>query len=177
MPVVGRLGGAVGGPAALFAELERAVRGGAARPRLSFEGALFSSGVPARKPDGGMKDGGGALLLNGGGGVLVDIGGGVPLTDLGPARGGGGVAVLGAVFSAPGFLLTHRFRSGSYTKLLASPNLALMGLFGADMSGGGDSVFLPPPNHPEKPQLFLGVACTAARFAMMCKSKMKIGRR
>lgn len=161
--VVGRLGGPVGGPAVLL-ELDGAVRGGA-RPRLSFEGALFSSGVPARKLGGGIKDGGGALLLSGGGGVPIDAGGGgVPLTDRGPARGGGGVAVLGAVFSAPGFLLTQRLRSGSYTKLLASPSLALMGLLVA-RSGGGDSAFL-PPNHPEKPQLFLVEAWAAARFAI-----------
>jgi len=108
MLVVGLLGGAL---ALLVLETDRAIAGGA-RPRLSVDACFISSGVPART-FGGMS-GGGALLLviKGGGGVPVG-GGGVPDTDRGPALGGGGVAVLAGVFSAPGFLLTHRFRSGS----------------------------------------------------------------
>lgn len=71
------------------------------------------------------------------------------------ALGGGGVAVLAGTISAPGFLLTHRFKSGSYTKLLASPSFARIGLPGDwSPAGGGVSAFL--PNHPEKPQPFLG---------------------
>lgn len=155
MLVAGLLGGALGGPPMLVLEADRIIGGGAIRD--SVEGLLDSSGV-ADRILGGIR-GGGALLLvvNGGGGVPMG-GGGVPDTDRGPALGGGGVAVLGAVFSAPGFLLIHRFRSGSYTKLLASPSLARIGLPGDDDSAGeGDSAFFPPPHHPEKPQPFLAV--------------------
>jgi hypothetical protein len=108
MLVVGRLGGAL---ALLVLETDRVMAGGA-RPRLSEDDAFVSSGVPART-FGGI-NGGGALLLEikGGGGVPVG-GGGVPETERGPALGGGGVAVLAGVFSAPGFLLIHRLRSGS----------------------------------------------------------------
>lgn len=42
----------------------------------------------------------------------------------GPARGGGGVAVLASTASDPAFLLIQRFSSGSYTKDDASPSLA-----------------------------------------------------
>jgi hypothetical protein len=108
--VVGRLGGAL---ALLVLETDRVMTGGARpRLRLSEDDAFVSSGVPART-FGGIS-GGGALLLEikGGGGVPVG-GGGVPETERGPALGGGGVAVLAGVFSAPGFLLIHRLRSGS----------------------------------------------------------------
>jgi hypothetical protein len=64
----------------------------------------------------------------------VDLGSiaGEPLTLRGgPALGGGGVADGPSwAPSFPAFLLTHLFNSGSYTKLLSSPNLALIGLFG-----------------------------------------------
>jgi len=60
--------------------------------------SLIGGGVP--------RDGGGAeIAIGGADAVLV---GGVLA-----ARGGGGVAVLVGVFSAPGFLLTQRFNSGS----------------------------------------------------------------
>lgn len=77
--------------------------------------------------------------------------------------GGGGVAFLASVFSAPAFLLIHRLSSGSYTKLLCSPSLALIGLF----AGSGLS-FLPPPppNQLVKPQPFLApfsAACSAIK--------------
>lgn len=54
------------------------------------------------------------LLMGGpleGGGVPLPIGGGVPLRDA--ARGGGGVALLAGVMSAPAFLFTQRLASGS----------------------------------------------------------------
>lgn len=163
MLVVGRLGGAL---ALLVLETDRAIAGGA-RPRLSVDACLDSSGVPARTL-GGMR-GGGALLLvtKGGGGVPVG-GGGVPETERGPALGGGGVAVLAGVFSAPGFLLTHRFSSGSYTKLLASPSFARMGLPGEESPDEVCSrgAFLLPPNQPPKPQPFLDDCWAAARLAV-----------
>jgi hypothetical protein len=120
MLVVGRLGGALGGPppVMLAPDADRdmgGARGGS--PRLSVEGAALSSGVP-----GGGTDLGGPVMLppdtdleasrDGGGGV-PDIGGGVAVAARGPPLGGGGVAFLASTFSAPGFLLTQRFRSGS----------------------------------------------------------------
>lgn len=98
-----------------------------------------------------------------GGGPMIPIGGAdvVLIGGVLAARGGGGVAVLLGVFSAPGFLLIQRFRSGSYTKLLASPNLALIGLLGSSASS-----FLLPPNHPPKPQPpFFAAFASAARLA------------
>lgn len=79
--------------------------------RLSIEAAGFNSSIV---PEGGMDFGGGPPETDrpGGGGV-PEGGGGVPVIDLGPALGGGGVAVLAGVFSAPGFLLTQRLSSGS----------------------------------------------------------------
>lgn len=147
MLVVGRLGGPL-----LVLETDRSIGGGA---RLSVEAVLVRSGVPARTL-GGMSGGGALLLVTSGGGVPGG-GGGVPVIDRGPPRGGGGVAVFAGVFSAPGFLLTHRLSSGSYTKLLASPSLARMGFPGDDSPGAGASraAFLLPPNHPPKPQPFL----------------------
>jgi hypothetical protein len=160
MLVLGLLGGPPGGaPVPLMPETERAIRGGGALERPSMEGAVLRPGV-----DRGMPAAGGGTLVRppGGGGVPIG-GGGVPA---GPARGGGGVAVLGSGFSAPGFLLTHRLRSGSYTKLLASPSLALIGLFGA-LSARLASPFL-PPNQPPKPQPFFTACWAAARCAETC---------
>lgn len=48
-----------------------------------------------------------------GGGVPGAAGGGVPLRVRGAPRGGGGAAFLVSTFSAPGFLLIQRFKSGS----------------------------------------------------------------
>ncbi len=147
--VVGLLGGAL---ALLWFEMLRAMSG--APPgafKLSWEIALLNV------IGGAGREGGGAMIPIGGADVVL-VGGVLA------ARGGGGVAVLAAVFSAPDFLLTQRFRSGSYTKLLASPNLALMGLFGISAAS-----FLPPPNHPPKPQPFFFAAfASAVRFAGVC---------
>jgi hypothetical protein len=65
-------------------------------------------------------------------------------------------------------LLIHRLSSGSYTKLLASPSLALTGLPGDKVSLGlPGSFLLPPLNQPEKPHPFLACcAAAAARLAM-----------
>lgn len=116
MPVVGRLGGPP--PVALVPDADRdmgCASGGSLR--LSVEGAALSSGVPG----GGMDLGGPVTLppdtdlgaiMEGGGGV-PEGGGGVAVADRGPALGGGGVADLASTFSAPGFLLTQRFKSGS----------------------------------------------------------------
>lgn len=150
MLVAGLLGGPLGGPAALVLEAERAI-GTADTPKLSCEGGFESSGVALRDPARASMGGGALLLLIKGGGIPAD-GGGVLVTDRG-AFGGGGVAVLASTFSAPGFLLIHRFSSGSYTKLLASPSFARIGLLG-DSDGDGDSGFLEPPNQPEKPHPF-----------------------
>jgi hypothetical protein len=78
--------------------------------------------------------------------------------------GGGAAAFLGSAFSAPAFLFTQRLRSGSYTKLLASPSFAVItGLFGNCSCAAS---FLPPPNHPPKPQPFFPCCCwLAARLA------------
>lgn len=40
---------------------------------------------------------------------------------------GGGTTAAGGGVSAPTFLLTHRFSTGSYTKEVSSPSLALIG--------------------------------------------------
>lgn len=96
-------------------------------------------------------------------------GGGVELADRGgPAFGGGGVGFFASVFSAPTFLLIHRLSSGSYTKLLCSPRLALIGLFAASRLS-----FLPPPRNPPgiqlvMPQPFLA-DFSAAAFAVECQ--------
>lgn len=74
------------------------------------------------------------------------------------AFGGGGVAVFASTFSAPGFLLIHRLRSGSYTKLLDSPSFARIGLLEAASPAPLISAGFLPPNHPPKPQPFF-VAC------------------
>lgn len=111
MLVPGRLGGALGGAPALWFDAVRAMPGAGGAWRLSIEAAGFRSGI---EPAAGMDLGGSPPETDrpGGGGV-PEVGGGVPVIDLGPALGGGGVAVLAGVFSAPGFLLTQRLSSGS----------------------------------------------------------------
>lgn len=157
MLVVGLLGGALGGPpAALVLDTERAI-GGAMPVKLSWDAALVRSGMERAGVSIGGPIGGPPMD-----GIEPMDGGGVPETERGMARGGGGVAVFASGTSAPGFLLTQRFRSGSYTKLLASPSLARTGLLG-DISGLGDSAFL--PNHPPKPHPFLP-PCAPARLAI-----------
>lgn len=100
MLVAGLLGGADGGPppTLLAFEAERIMDGGTADgpDRLGDEAALV----------GGVGLIGGGAELEGGGGVPAPAGRGVP-------RGGGGVADLGALSSAPAALLTQRFWSGS----------------------------------------------------------------
>lgn len=76
--------------------------------RLSMDAILLRlltlRGIAAGGPPGG---GDGPALI--GGALLLDPGGGgVP-----EARGGGGVALFATVSSAPAFLLTQRFWSGS----------------------------------------------------------------
>lgn len=158
MLVVGLLGGALGGPPMLVFETERAM--GGAMPRLSRLTGLVRSGIDREAPMGG-----GTLDRPpmGGGGVEVGIGG-VPVEARDMPLGGGGVAVLASETSAPDFLLTHRFKSGSYTKLLASPSLARIGLFGDCSPTAGVSTFL-PPNQPPKPHPFFPPCCAAARLA------------
>ena len=107
MLVVGRLGGLLGGPPSgpvmLVLDAERAI--GGAPPTLSIDGDFSKVGTDR---------GGGIEVDIGGGGVPVeDGGGGVPAAERGPPFGGGGVAPLASTFSAPGFLLIHRLRSGS----------------------------------------------------------------
>ena len=106
MLVVGLLGGPLGGPVALVPDVERIIGGG--MPMLSCDGRLPRSGILR----GGPERGGALVRPPGGGGVDAD-GGGVPFVERGKALGGGGVAIFGSGVSAPGFLLTHRFRSGS----------------------------------------------------------------
>lgn len=157
MLVVGLLDGLL---SVLALDMDRNM--GGAPPRLSCDGALLRTAGGANEP---KEDEGGRLDRPcGGGGVC----GGVPLADRGlpSALGGGGVAAFASTCSAPGFLLTHRLSSGSYTKLLASPSLALMGLPGDDASPGLPISFLPPPlNQPDKPQPFLACCAAAARLA------------
>lgn len=101
MLVAGLLGGAEGGPPAtlLVFEAERIMDGGTADgPDKLGDEAELAGGV-------GLS-GGAELEGPGGGGVPAPAGRGVP-------RGGGGVAGLGALSSAPPALLTQRFWSGS----------------------------------------------------------------
>lgn len=98
MLVAGRLGGAEGGPPRLAAEADRAI-GGIADP----PGGASMGGVP--EPSGGA----GVDPVRAGGADDAGPGGG----GLGVPRGGGGVAVFGALSSAPAALLTQRFCSGS----------------------------------------------------------------
>jgi hypothetical protein len=114
--------------------------------------ALLSDGVPSISDEVDAARCGGA---NPGRGEGVGPESGAPLTfrsGPAPALGGGGVAEGDGVFSAPAFLLTHLFNSGSYTNELASPSFARMGLLGCDIS---PSFFAPPPNQPLRPHPFL----------------------
>lgn len=158
MLVAGLLGGPLGGPT-LWLETDRTMGGGTPRPSgpADWGGVTIVAGGP-----GGGADARPTPPMEGGGGVDGIWGAGDELEDRGGPLGGGGVAFLASVFSAPAFLLIHRFSSGSYTKLLCSPSLALIGLF----AGSGLS-FLPPPplNQLVKPQPFL-VAFSAACFAI-----------
>lgn len=161
MLVVGLEGGADGGPPAapgtLLALETVRDRGGSAEP-----------GGPALVGEKLPSDGAGVFEVVRGGGAEPDApgGGGVPApAGRGVARGGGGVAILGALSSPPAALLTQRFRSGSYTKLDFSPNLARIGLLG-ELSA--DSFFEEPPlNQEPRPQPFLAFDAfsASARFA------------
>jgi hypothetical protein len=128
--VVGRLGGPLGGPVALPLDMDLLIG-------VAIGGGTAREGGPSNCPDvvlvamAETDRCGGALAPMG---LGVDVGSmaGEPLTLRGgPALGGGGVADgPSCAPSLPAFLLTHLFKSGSYTKLLSSPNLALIGLFG-----------------------------------------------
>ncbi len=96
-------------------------------------------------------------------GADVDSMAGEPLTLRGgPALGGGGVADGPCALSFPAFLFTHLFKSGSYTKLLSSPNLALIGLLGCAPSIAA-SFF---ENQPPSPHPFFAGAEEASFLAM-----------
>lgn len=121
MLVDGLLGGAeTGGPPSpgrtALVETDRARLPGPDRACiLSIDCAVVK--VPAVERGGSMAPTGRRLDPSAaGGGVFVTDGGGggVPPTEREiPARGGGGVAFLASTFSAPGFLLIQRPRSGS----------------------------------------------------------------
>ena len=112
MLVPGRLGGLL--PAAPLLEL-RDIFGGikpdgfASPSKDATGGGCIPLSLTALCPN---PDGGGPLIVLG---ALVGppLPGGPELVLGGPAFGGGGVADLASVCSAPAFLLTHRFRSGS----------------------------------------------------------------
>jgi hypothetical protein len=162
--VAGRLGGLLGGPvppptaAAPALDSPTTVCGMLAlRP---IDGAAPSAGVGV----GGVSVGPGMLAVLAG----VGGGGGAPLpppspSPIGPPlafemggveRGGGGVAEgAGDAAAAPAALLTHLPRSGSKTNWLASPRLALTGLFGAAAPGAPASFLLPPNQPPNQPDL------------------------
>ena len=107
MLVVGLLGGALGGPEPrLGFDTEWFRVGGVVRLSVEACGARLDAGR-------GGPEGGGTLDRPPGGGGVTSVGIGVPLTDRGIALGGGGVAFLASVFSAPDFLLIQRFSSGS----------------------------------------------------------------
>lgn len=150
----GAEGGAPGGPATLLVLETVRIRGGSADPG---GGAKDPDSLGELPPSDGAGDecvriGGAELDGPGGGGVPEPAGRGVP-------RGGGGVATLGALSSAPGALLTQRLWSGSYTKLDFSPSLARIGLLG-ELSR--DSFLAPPPNHDPRPHPFLPLPAFSA---------------
>lgn len=159
--MAGRLGGPLGGPVALPLDMDLligvAIEGGTARaggapdcPNV----VLVAMADTARC--------GGALPLMALGADVGSIAG-EPLTLRGgPALGGGAVADgPSCASSLPAFLLTHLFNSGSYTKLLSSPNLALIGLFGCAASISA-SFF---PNQPPSPHPFFAGAEEASFLA------------
>jgi hypothetical protein len=115
MLVPGRLGGPDGPPRLPFDTVLLIVGG---KARSDAGGALPVRSLFASKP--------GPERLLDGGGPAADIGRGAEVGPGGPdggapetarrgpvAFGGGGVAAATGVSSAPAFLLTHRFRSGS----------------------------------------------------------------
>jgi hypothetical protein len=111
MLVVGRLGGPLGGPAALPLETDLLIGrgpGGAESPlglSNDCDGLLVTDADTARC--------GGALLLVGPG-VDMDSPDDAIAVRGGPALGGGGVADdISELPSLPAFLLTHLFNSGS----------------------------------------------------------------
>lgn len=107
---------------------------------------------------------GGALLLMSLGAEVGSMAGDPLTLRGGPARGGGGVLDCPSwVLSLPAFLLTHLFNSGSYTKLLSSPSLALIGLFGWAPS----AVVSFFENQPPSPHPFFAGAEEAAFWAVI----------
>lgn len=174
MLVPGRLGGPGGGPAFPLVAL-LLIAGGAPNPPSRSDGGalpLTSSEAPSISEDIDEARGEGPDPERDAEVKLSPEPPGGPLTLRGGpvALGGGGVAEGVGVFSAPAFLLTHRFKTGSYTNELVSPSFARIGLFGCDMS---PSFFAPPPNHPPIPQPFLAgweAAAFAAKGKISCRS-------
>jgi hypothetical protein len=148
MLVAGRLGGPLGGPVALPLDADlligAVIEGGTVRARGPFDCPKLVLVAIADTDRCG-----GALPLMG---LGADVGSmaGEPLTLRGgPALGGGGVADGLCAPSLPAFLLTHLFNSGSYMKLLSSPNLALIGLFDCVPSDAASFFENQPPSpHP-----------------------------
>jgi hypothetical protein len=130
MLVPGRLGGPGGGPTLPLLTLLLIAGGAPNPPPPNGGGALppISGEAPPISEDLDTARGGGPDPIRG---ADVKVSPGGPLTLRGGpvALGGGGVAEGDGVFSVPAFLLIHLFKSGSYTKELASPNFALIGLF------------------------------------------------
>lgn len=162
--VAGRLGGLLGGPLPPPK---------AAAPALDSPATVC--GVLTLRPidaDVGVGPGKLATLagVGGGGGAPLPapspspIGPPLALEIGGVERGGGGVAEgAGDAAAAPAALLTHLPRSGSKTNWLASPRLALTGLFGAAAPGAPASFLLPPNQPPNQPDLRFCVAGRAAK--------------
>jgi hypothetical protein len=149
MLVVGRLGGPLGGPVALPLDMDLfigvAIEGGTARvggPSDCLNVVLVTMADTARC--------GGALPLMALGADVGSIAGELLTLRGGPTLGGGGVADgPSCALSLPAFLLTHLFNSGSYMKLLSSPNFALIGLFGCAPSIAASFFENQPPSpHP-----------------------------
>ena len=163
--VVGRLGGPLGGPVALPLDMDLLIE-------VAIGGGTAREGGPSNCPDVVLvamaeTDRCGGALPPMGLGADVDPMAGEPLTLRGgPALGGGGVADgPSCAPSLPAFLLTHLPKSGSYTKLLSSPNLALIGLFGCAPSIAA-SLF---ENQPPSPHPFFAGA-EEASFLAICGS-------
>lgn len=111
MLVGGRLGGPLGMLAALVLDTVLAI-GALAGPSASGWTFERSDGAGLNRR-GGPPGGALARPLSVGVAPSAGGGGGVPETDRGIDFGGGGVAFLVSVASAPAFLLTQRLRSGS----------------------------------------------------------------